>query len=88
MNKVISDVIKIGGCIISRYFIGVLLFTTNSVLLGGAVIGFGNMELDPTVNKMVLGVAWLHLYLVIPIALYVAFFTRFHNPFKKKEIKK
>lgn len=63
--------------------IGVLLFTTNSVLLGGAIAGFSIMSLDPTINQFVLGIGWLHLYMVIPIAIYVMVFTRFNNPFKR-----
>lgn len=63
--------------------VGLLLFTTNCVLAAGATVGFGNMELDPTINKSVLVLAWIHLYMIIPLAIYVTFFTKFHMPFKR-----
>lgn len=74
--------IKVIGFTYLHIIVGTVFFTANCILLAGAIIGFSRMALDPTMDKFVLGVGYLHLYLVIPLSLYLILFTRPHNPFK------
>ena len=48
-----------------------------------AIHGFSNYEFDKEIDETLQMLVQIWVYLLIPITFYIAFFTKWNNPFKE-----
>ena len=62
---------------------GFFMFST-AILMAGAILGFGTIGMGEFDLFLQIFIVFIMIAFV-PLMIYIAFFTRFNNPFKKVE---
>ena len=68
-----------------RLVTSVLFFITIVPLIAVAVFGLGMMQNEFSEDPLTFLFIELWTYAIIPMTLYIGIFTKFDNPFKKKQ---
>ena len=68
-----------------RLVTSMAFFVTITPLIAVAIFGFGTMENEFSENPLTFLFVELWTLAVIPVTIYIGIFTKFDNPFKKKQ---
>ena len=69
-----------------RLITSISFFMTIIPLIGVAIYGFGMMENEFSENPLTYLYVRIWTFAIIPVTIYIGVFTKFDNPFKKKEV--
>lgn len=72
------------GIEIRQVPIGMFFMFSSAILLAGAILGFGMIPMGELDLFLQIFIQFL-IIAFVPLSIYIAFFTKFNNPFKKVE---